>query len=112
MTSTTTKPDVEPITEAPSSFDANVEAFVRERQAAIRREAVQTRRAAQSTYDAVLWVLREYGIARLGDDWMVPRLAEFSPEQLRELIAAMRRLKAKGWRNVTDELIQKLEVMR
>src|SRR5262249_36704771 len=93
-------------------FDELVERFVRERQAAVRREAAQTRPAAKSTYDAALWVLREYGMARLGDDWMMPRLAQFSPEQLRELVAAMRRLKAKGWRNVTDELIAKLESMR
>jgi hypothetical protein len=68
--------------------------------------------AAQSTYDAVLWVLRTYGVARLADDWMPPRLAQFSPEQLAELIAAMRRLKASGkWPNVTDELIAKLEAL-
>jgi hypothetical protein len=100
------EPDAEPITGA-NTFDEMVE-----RQATIRREAVQTRRAAQSTYDGVLWVLREYGVSRLGDDWMLPRLAEFSPAQIRELVAAMRRLKAKGWRHVTDELIQKLEAMR
>jgi phage terminase large subunit len=93
------------------SFDEMVERFVRERQATIRRESEQTRRAAQSTYDAVLWVLREYGVARLGNDWTVRRLAEFSPEQLRELIAAMHRLKATGWTKVTDELIAELGAM-
>ena len=67
------------------------------------------RRAAQSTYDAVLWVLREHGEARLSDDWMRPRLAQFSPDQMQELVAAMRRLKAKGWPKVTDELIELLE---
>lgn len=67
-------------------------------------------RAAQSTYDACLWVLRTYGTARLADAWMLPRLAEFSPEQMQELIAAMRRLRASGrWPNVTDDLVSRLE---
>jgi hypothetical protein len=39
------------------------------------------KRAAQSTYDAVMWVLREYGIARLGDQWMRPRLAQSTPNK-------------------------------
>jgi hypothetical protein len=66
--------------------------------------------AAQSTFDAVLWVLRSYGVARLADDWMLPRLGGFSDDQMHELIAAMHRLKATGqWPNVTAELIEKLE---
>jgi hypothetical protein len=70
-------------------------------------------RAAQSTYDACLWVLRTYGVARLNDDWMLPRLAQFSPEQMQELIAAMRRLRASGrWPNVTDELVSRLEELQ
>lgn len=69
-------------------------------------------RAAQSTYDACLW-LRTYGTARLADAWMLPRLAEFSPEQMQELIAAMRRLRASGrWPNVTDDLVSRLEAMQ
>ena len=67
------------------------------------------KRAAQSTFDACLWVLRTYGTARLADVWMLPRLAEFSPEQMQELIAAMRRLRASGrWPNVTDDLVSRL----
>jgi hypothetical protein len=70
-------------------------------------------RAAQSTYDAVLWVLRTYGAARLADDWTLPRIADFSAEQLAELIAAMRRLQTTGnWPHVTDELISKLEALQ
>ena len=70
-------------------------------------------RAAQSTYDACLWILRTYGTARLADAWMLPRLAEFSPEQMQELIAAMRRLRASGrWPNVTDDLVSRLEAMQ
>jgi hypothetical protein len=68
------------------------------------------KRAAQSTYDAALWVLRTYGVARLNDNWMLPRLADFSPEQMQELVSAMRRLMATGrWPNVTDQLIRELE---
>jgi hypothetical protein len=112
MTTTTTSPksDAEPITEASNTFDEMVERFVRERQAAIRREAVQARRAAQSTYDAVLWVLREHGVARLYDPWVTNRLERFSPAQIQELIAALKRLKTKPLgRNVTDELIAGVE---
>jgi hypothetical protein len=64
---------------------------------------------ARTTFEACLWVLRTYGVARLNDDWMRPRLAQFSPEQLQELVAAMRRLKAKGWPKANDELIGLLE---
>ena len=71
------------------------------------------KRVAQSTFDACLWVLRTYGTARLADTWMLPRLAEFSPEQMQELIAAMRRLRASGrWPNVTDDLVSRLEAMQ
>jgi hypothetical protein len=71
------------------------------------------KRAARSTYDAVLWVLREYGTARLYDNWMRPRLAQFSPDQLQELLAAMHRLKATGkWPCVTDDLITRLGALR
>jgi hypothetical protein len=90
-------------------FDELVERFVRERQAAIRREAVQTRRAAQSTYDAVLWVLREYGIARIDDQWMQPRLADSSTAQLKDLIAAMERMQPRYPRTITDELLSTLK---
>jgi hypothetical protein len=71
------------------------------------------RRAAQSTYDAVLWVLREYGEARLYDPWVTNRLAQFSPTQIAELVAALGRLKTKPLgRNVTDELIAGVEKLR
>jgi hypothetical protein len=71
------------------------------------------KRAAQSTWDGALWALRTYGTARLADAWMLPRLAQFSPEQMQELIAAMRRLRASGrWPNVTDELVSRLEAMQ
>ena len=61
--------------------------------------------APQATYDAVLWVLREYGLARIDDEWMRPRLAEFSTTQLKELIAAMGRMQLRCPRTITSELI-------
>jgi hypothetical protein len=70
------------------------------------------RDAAQSTFDATLFVLRSYGVARLADDWTAPRLAQFPPDQLKDLVAAMRRLGATAqWPNVTDELIRRLELL-
>jgi hypothetical protein len=90
-------------------FDELVERFVRERQAVVRREAVQTRRAAQSTFDAVLYVLSRHGIARLDDAWTRPRLADFSTTQLKELIAAMERMQPRYPRTITDELLSTLK---
>ena len=60
-----------------------------------------------------MWMLRSYGVKRLADDWTLPRLANFSADQLKDLIAAIRRLKATGkWPHVTDELISKLEALQ
>jgi hypothetical protein len=71
------------------------------------------RRAAQSTWDAVLWVLRENGTYRLYDPWMIERVAQFSPEQVEELIAALKRPKTKPLgRLVTDELIKGVQGLR
>jgi hypothetical protein len=98
------------IDELERRLGALVERLVRQRQIETPlTKPPKAKRVAQSTYDACLWVLRTYGVARLNDDWMRPRLAEFSPDQLQELVAAMRRLKAKGWPMVTDELIEMLE---
>jgi len=63
----------------------------------------------QTTYDAVLWVLREYGIARLDDAWMRPRLREFSTTQLKELIAAMGRMQSRYLLTITNELVSTLK---
>jgi hypothetical protein len=65
--------------------------------------------APRSTYDAALWVLRAYGLARIDDKWMRPRLAEFSTTQLKELIAAMGRMQSRYPRTITSELISTLE---
>jgi hypothetical protein len=65
--------------------------------------------APRSTYDAVLWVSREYGLARIDDKWMRPRLAEFFTTQLNELIAAMGRMQSRYPRTITGELISILQ---
>jgi hypothetical protein len=64
--------------------------------------------AAQSTYDALLWTLREYGLSRLSDVRTLERLSELTSQQLEELVAALTRLQAKYPRTCTDKLIQKL----
>jgi hypothetical protein len=95
-------------------FDDLVERFVRQR--AIETPLTMPRdatRAAESTYQAVLWVLREYGMARLCDPWVTSRLAQFSPAQIDELVAALTRLKNKPLgRNVSDELIGGIAKLR
>lgn len=41
---------------------------------------------AQSTYDAVQYVLRHYGDRYEDPDWLMTRLARFSPRQLDDLL--------------------------
>jgi hypothetical protein len=91
-------------------FDQLVEGFVRRQQFETPFTLPQNaKRTAQSTWDAVLWVLREHGMARLYDPWVTNRLAQFSAEQVEELIAALTRLKSKPLgRKVTNELITKI----
>ena len=88
-------------------FDKLVEGFVRQRHIEIPlTKPRNSKRAAQSTYQAVLFVLREHGMARLYDPWVISRLAQFSPEQVEESVAALTRLKSKPLgKNVTEELI-------
>jgi hypothetical protein len=63
--------------------------------------------AAQSTYDALLYELRTYGIAQLAKPNCRDRLSSLSTRQLRELIAALMRLKPK-YPAINDELLLKL----
>jgi len=67
----------------------------------------EPRQAAQSSYDALLWELRSYGLPRLNDRPTLDRLAALSSEQLEELIAALMRLRP-SYDAVTDQLIQNL----
>lgn len=66
------------------------------------------RRAAESTFQAVAYVLRTHGIKRLADNWMLPRLAEFSSEQMRDLLAALTRMQPR-YPAITDELISAIK---
>jgi len=63
--------------------------------------------AAQSTYDAALWELRTYGLAQLAKENCRRRLCDLSTKQLRELIAALARLRSQ-YSMINDELLLKL----
>ena len=63
--------------------------------------------AAQSTYDAALWELRTYGLAQLAKENCRRRLSDLSTKQLRELIAALMRLRPR-YPMINDELLLKL----
>jgi hypothetical protein len=64
-------------------------------------------RAAQSTCDALLYELRTYGVPQLAKPNCRGRLSDLSTEQLRELLAALMRLRPK-YPAITDELIMKI----
>jgi hypothetical protein len=59
-------------------------------------------------------MVREYGKERVNDLWLTTRFAQFSDEQIEELLAALTRLSAKPqWQNtVTRELIDELTKLR
>jgi hypothetical protein len=68
----------------------------------------QRRRGApQSTYDAVLHELRTYGISQFAKPDCRRRLFDLSTEQVRELIAALMRLRPR-YPAITDDLLLKL----
>jgi hypothetical protein len=67
------------------------------------------RHAAQSTFDALLWQLREHGVERLNEDATRNRLAQLSGAQVQQLIAALERLRSRYARTITDELIAALK---
>jgi hypothetical protein len=66
--------------------------------------------APQSTYDAALFELREYGITQLEKPNCQRRLAVLSPKQLEDVIAALLRLQPR-YQTITDELIATLREM-
>jgi hypothetical protein len=57
---------------------------------------------AQSTYDALLHALRTYGLAALERPNCLRRLADLSTAQVRELIAALIRLRPQHATTITD----------
>jgi hypothetical protein len=63
--------------------------------------------AAQSTCDALLYELRTHGVERLAEPNCRQRLAELSTDQVRELIAALLRIRSKH-PAITDELLLQL----
>jgi hypothetical protein len=63
--------------------------------------------APQTTYDAVLWELRTYGLAQLAKGDCCRRQSDLSTKQLRELIAALMRLRPQ-YSMINDELLLKL----
>jgi hypothetical protein len=64
--------------------------------------------AAQSVVDAVIYELRTYGLPQLANPATQARLADLSSEQLREVIAALMRVRPKYPATVTDDLLLKL----
>jgi hypothetical protein len=76
-------------------FDELVEAEVA-KNAQQQRTKRKREGVAQSTFDAVLWFLRKYGVTQLNDVWLETRLIEFSDAQVEELFLALTRLNAKS----------------
>jgi hypothetical protein len=64
--------------------------------------------AASSTYDALLWELREYGPRRLKHSPTLHRLSQLSNKQFADLIAAVTRLQPKHPKTCSNQLIEKL----
>ena len=71
------------------------------------REPHQQCAASQATYDAILYELRTYGISQLAKPNCRRRLFDLSTEQVRELIAALMRLRPR-YPAITDDLLLKL----
>ena len=63
--------------------------------------------APQTTYDALLFELSRHGVSRLSELNCRRRLSDLSTAQVRELIAALLRLRSKH-PAITDELVEKL----
>jgi hypothetical protein len=63
--------------------------------------------AAESTFQAVAYVLRQHGMRRLNDPWLTTRLGEFSDAQIGDLIAALGRMKPR-YPEITDQLISEI----
>jgi hypothetical protein len=81
-----------------------------DRKAAARRQLSDDPRrhgAPQSTFDALLYELRTHGISQFANPNCRRRLADLSSHQVRELIAALMRLRPK-YSAITDDLLLKL----
>jgi hypothetical protein len=71
-------------------------------------KAAKPKEAASSTYDALLWELREYGVRRLKHPPTLHRLSQLSNKQFVDLIAALTRLQAKYPKTCSNQLLEKL----
>jgi hypothetical protein len=63
--------------------------------------------ASRTTYDAALWELRTHGVAQLAKENCRRRLSDLSTKQIRDLIAALIRLRSQ-YSMINDELLLKL----
>jgi len=68
------------------------------------------KRVAESTFQAVAYVLRTYRMQRLDDPWLTNRLAKFSDAQVKELVAALGRMQPK-YPTITDELVAAIAML-
>lgn len=71
-------------------------------------KAAKLKDAASTTYDALLWELREYGLRRLKCDPTLRRLSQLSKKQFADLIAALTRLQANYQKTCSNHLLEKL----
>jgi N-acetyl-anhydromuramyl-L-alanine amidase AmpD len=92
-------------------FGELVEGYVREQQAALRQRARITRRAAETTVEAVRYELRTYGIAQLAKPRTQARLADFNARQITEMVASLRRMRPR-YPAITEELITAIEELK
>jgi hypothetical protein len=71
---------------------------------------IKPREAAQSTYDALLYKLRIFGIKQLCEPNCCRRLEELSPQQMTDLIGTLTRVQPK-YRVISNELISTIRKM-
>jgi hypothetical protein len=69
------------------------------------------KRVAESTFQAVAYVLRTYGMRRLNDAWLTNHLANFPDVQIQELVAALGRMRPK-YPAITNELIAEVAKLK
>jgi hypothetical protein len=85
-----------------------IERFIRERGIETPlTKPPDANRVAESTFQAVAYVLRSYGMRRLDDPWLTVRLAGFSDAQITEMVAALKRMQPR-YAAVTNELIAEI----
>jgi hypothetical protein len=92
-------------------FDELVEHYAREQQAGLRQRARITRRAAETTVEAVRYELRTSGIAPLARPRTQIRLADFNAQQITEMVASLRRMLPR-YPAITEELITAIEELK